>query len=514
MLKKIIRIDTHNFVHLVAISGIAFGIPVSKAIMSISMALLFINLLLEGNYHSYWDNLKKNKLYHLVLSFILLKIFSVTWSSNLNYAIHDLKITLPLLLIMTCLIIKPIIIKKHLHLVLTLFISSTTLASLINFVLYVNLIGDLEYSDIRGMSIFSSHIRFGLSVSFSIAILLYFLSYLKRNSIIICSLIAWLIFYTYYSQVISGYLTLFAVLLIYTIHKAWKINKRIVGPILTIFIGLITFFSLSIFTPIIINKNDYKDLPKKTTNGNYYTNNFSEISPITKKPIYILVCEPELKNEWPKYSNMDFDLMDKKGQPIKSTIIRYLSSKDYPKDSLGLSMLKTDDLKSIENGETNYIKNGIMARIYNIKYQLYNNKDPNNHSLLQRLEYWKCGLKILSKNYILGVGIGDVEDTFKTYYKKTNTLLTAKNQHRAHNMYLTIFISIGLLGILIFIFIHVFFFNLMLKKKNILGVFFVTIILISFTIEDTLETQAGITFYSLFIGLLSTNETKKKKIEN
>ena len=513
MLKKK-RLDIHNFVHLIAISGIAFGIPISKAIMSISMVLLITNLLLEGDLYSYWDNIKKNKLYHLVLSFLILKICSLIWTSNLNYAIHDLKMSLPLLVIMTCLTIKPIIIKKHLHLILTLFISSTTVASLINFGLYVNWIGGIEYTDIRGMSVFSSHIRFGLSISFSVAILLYFLSYFKNNSIIIYSLIAWLIFYTYYSQVISGYLTLFAVLLIYTTYKAWKINRGIVLPILTIFIGLITLFSLSIFMPIRINKNDYKDLPKKTSNGNYYTNNYSEISPITKKPINILVCEPELKNQWPKYSNIDFDSTDKKGQPIKSTIIRYLSSKDYPKDSLGLSMLKLEDLKSIENGETNYIKNGLMSRIYSIKYQLYNNKDPNNHSLLQRLEYWKCGIKILSKNYIVGVGIGDVEDTFKSYYKKTKTLLLLENQHRAHNMYLTIFISLGILGILIFLFIHVFFFKLMLKKKNILGIFFIIIILISFTIEDTLETQAGITFYSLFIGLLSTNETKKKKIEN
>ncbi len=268
MLKKK-RLDIHNFVHLIAISGIAFGIPISKAIMSISMVLLITNLLLEGDLYSYWDNMKKNKLYHLVLSFLILKICSLIWTSNLNYAIHDLKMSLPLLVIMTCLAIKPITTKKHLHLILTLFISSTTVASLINFGLYVNWIGGIEYTDIRGMSIFSSHIRFGLSISFSVAILLYFLSYFKNNSIIIYSLIAWLIFYTYYSQVISGYLTLFAVLLIYTTYKAWKINRGIVLPILTIFIGLITLFSLSIFMPIRINKNDYKDLPKKTSNGNY-----------------------------------------------------------------------------------------------------------------------------------------------------------------------------------------------------------------------------------------------------
>ena len=514
MLKKKVGLDTHTFIHLIAISGIAFGIPISKAVISISMILLVVNLILESDFYSYCENIKRNRLYQLILTFLLLKICSLAWTSNLNYAIHDLRITLPLLIIMTCLTIKPIIIKKHLHLILTLFISSTILASLINFGLYVNWIGNIKHVDIRGMSIFSSHIRFGLSVTFSVAILLYFLSYFKKNTIIIYSLISWLIFYTYYSQVITGYLTLFSVLLIYLTYKGWKINKGIGISILLFFMGITTLFSFWTFSPIRIDKNDYKNLPEKTSKGNYYTNNYSEISPITKKPIYILVCESELQNEWPKYSDIDFDSIDKKGQPIRSTIIRYLSSKDYTKDALGLSMLKTEDIKSIENGETNYIKTGLMARIYSIKYELNNNKDPNNHSLLERLEYWKCGLNILSKNYILGVGIGDVDDAFKSCYKKTNTLLLAENQHRAHNMYLTIFISLGVLGILIFILFHAFLFKLMIKKKDILGLFFLVIILISFMIEDTLETQAGITFYSLFIGLFSPNKTNQQNIKN
>ena len=510
MLNRIFGQNTHTSLHVLWLCALAFGTPLNKVVMSMSMMFMILNLLLESDFRAYWNNIKQNRVYHLVVVFFLFNLLSLLWTFNFDYAAHDFKVKLPLLVITTSLAVKPIFNRKHLHLILIVFVTSTILVSLINFGMYQHWIGNRDYNDIRGMSIFSSHVRYALTVTFSIAILLYFLFYLKKYWFLFSALILWLTFYTYYSQVITGYLTLYGILFLFLFYKLWHLNRVVISLIISVLIGVSIFFILWIFTPIEINESDYKNLPRKTAKGQYYTNHFGIISPITKKPIYILVCEPELRIDWPIYSNVGFDSLDRKGQPIKSTIIRYLSSKDLPKDAEGLSKLTIEDIQSIENGDANYIKTGLMARAYGVKFELNNKADPNNHSLLERLEYWKTSIRILSDNYILGVGTGDIDDVFKSYYKNSGTLLTLENQHRAHNMYLTVFITLGILGISIFITLHIQLIRLNLKNKDILGLTFIMIFLLSFLIEDTLETQVGVTFYALFLGLFFSTQNEKK----
>ena len=510
MLNRIFGKNVHTSLHVLGLCGVAFGIPLNKVVMSISMLFLITNLLLESDFKTYWSNIKQHKIYRLIIIFFLFKLLSLAWTSNFDYAIHDFRVKLPLLAIATALAVKPIINRTHLQFILIAFVTSTVFVSLINFGMYQHWIGSRDYDDIRGMSIFSSHIRYALTVTFSIGILLNFFVHSRKYWPLLSVLILWLTFYTYYSQVITGYLTLTGILFVFLIYKLWRSNRIIISSISLVFIVLSTFFILWVFTPIEINENDYKDLPRQTTKGAYYTNHFSVVSPVTEKPIYILVCESELRSDWPTYSNIAFDSLDRKGQPIKSTIIRYLSSKDLTKDAEGLSKLAPEDVQSIENGEASYIKTGIMARLYGIKFQLNNEGNPNNHSLLERFEYWKAGLSIVSRNYIMGVGVGDTDDAFKSYYKQSSTLLTEKNKHRSHNMYLTVFITLGVVGISLFMAMHILFIQLNLKKKNVLASAFIVVILLSFLIEDTLETQTGITFYALFFGLFFSTKHSKK----
>ena len=511
MLNRIFGHNTHTYLHLLGLSGVAFGIPLNKVVMSISMMFLILNLVLEADFKNYWSNIKQNRVFHIILLFFSFSLISLLWTSNFEYAIHDFKAKLPLLVITTALVAKPLEKTKHLHLILIAFLSSTFLISMINFTMYQHWIGNRIYDDIRGMSIFSSHVRYALTVSFSIGILLYFLVEFKKYIVTICLLILWLTFYTYYSQVITGYLTLFGIIVVFLVYKLWAKNRIVVGTILILFIGAFSFTMFWLFSSIEINEQDYKGLPRQTAQGEYYTNQYGIISPITEKPIYILVCEPELRRDWPLYSELHFDSLDIKGQPVKSTIIRYLSSKDYPKDAEGLSKLTKKDIKSIENGNASYINTGIMARVYGVKFQLINETDPNDHSLLERIEYWKTGIKILSENFILGVGVGDTDDAFKLEYKNSDSMLTIENQRRSHNMFLSVFITLGIVGIILFIFWHIQFIRMNLKRKNVLAISFIVVALLSFLIEDTLETQTGITFYALFLGLFISDPQLKEK---
>jgi hypothetical protein len=63
--------------------------------------------------------------------------------------------------------------------------------------------------------------------------------------------------------------------------------------------------------------------------------------------------------------------------------------------------------------------------------------------------------------------------------------------------------TFGIFGLVYFVFIQWTFFKRQLKIKNILGIFFILIASVTFLFEDTLETQMGITFFTLFYALFS-----------
>lgn len=364
MLNRFFGENTHTYLHTLGLCGLAFGTPLNKVVMSISMMFLILNLLLEVDFKSYWENIKSNRVFHIIILFIFLNLIGLIWTSNFGYAMHDFRVKLPLLVIATALTSKPIVSKTQLHLILGSFIASTLLVSLINFSMYQHWIGNHIYDDIRGMSLFSSHVRFALTVSFSVAILMYFILEAKRYIIPALLILLWLVFYTYYSQVITGYLTLLGVFAVYIVYKLWKANRILISILSIVLISSASLFLFWLFKPITIDQKDYEDLPRQTAEGEYYIDLFDVVSPITHKPIYIQVCEPELRRDWQLYSNIDFDSVDIKGQPIKSTIIRYMSSLDYPKDAEHLALLTKEDIHNIEQGCGSHIKTGIMARLY------------------------------------------------------------------------------------------------------------------------------------------------------
>src|SRR5690606_8916785 len=243
------------------------------------------------------------------------------------------------------------------------FIASTFITSVINFAFYQNWIGNREYDDIRGLSLFGSHIRYAVIVTMSIAILFSFLKHNKLRWLSIL-LIVWFTFYTFYSQVLSGVITLFIVFTFYSFLLIWKKWKFVAFTYLgLIFIGSVTIL-IWIFKPIHIDKNDYQNLPLKTAEGNLYTHNFDKITVETKEPTNIYVCEFELQRDWPKYSSLPLDSLDLDGQPLKKALIRYLSSKKLHKDANGLKQLSKKEIRNIEMGQASIYNTGIMARIY------------------------------------------------------------------------------------------------------------------------------------------------------
>ena len=130
-----------------------------------------------------------------------------------------------------------------------------------------------------------------------------------------------------------------------------------------------------------------------------------------------------------------------------------------------------------------------------------------------RLEFWKAAVYIIQRNLWVGVGTGDVQRAFDKAYYRTNTKLSHEWRLRSHNQFLAITVAFGLTGLLVFL-ISIIYPALALRKK-LSGLYwlFLSIALISFLTEDTLETQSGVSFFAYFNTLFLWLANSGKKPE-
>lgn len=504
MLNRFFGNNTHSNLHLLGISGIAFALPWSKVMMSISVMFIVLNLILEGNYKSYWEKFKTNRIFHFIVIIYALNIIGILWSSNIGEALHSIKQQLPFIAIPTALVAKPISEKKQLDIIYMAFMAVMLFTSVYNFLSYHHIIGNHFYNNIRGMSLTSSHIRYGLLISMAGAITLT-CSKDHRKRIIPCLiLLAWFAFYTFYSQVISGVISFGAVIIVYAIYTIWLKRKKLAVLVGIGFLLIGTLPLIWLFKPLKVDPADYSSLPKLTAQGNPYEHNFDYVDSETKEPVLIYLCEEELEEEWNKRSGIPYTGTTVEGNPISHTLIRYLASKHLPRDAEGVKKLNQKDIENVEVGRPSIHYRGLMPRMHALRFQLNYSDNPNGNSLLQRFEYWRAGLSIASSNWLIGVGSGDVQDAFNQHYEITNSRLTPENRHRAHNQFLTYWISFGIIGFILFTLFLILFIRFNYQQRSLVALLFISIALASFLMEDTLETQTGVTFFGLFIGLFLT----------
>ena len=477
----VLKNKNYNLTYLLALSLIIVGIICSKALMSIGMVLAGLSLLLEFNFKAYFENWRNNRALLILILLYLCFITSLLWSQNLDYALEDLKSKLTIIVIPLLIFSKPELVHRNKGYLLTLFLSGVFITSLINVLFYTHTLGDIIYDDIRGMSLFGSHIRYGLLVAMGAITCIYFIKKHKKFIFFFVFVFIWFVFYTYFSEVLSGVIALLISLFFWLIAELYF--KRKIKALFSVSLIFISFLISVSFFMLSPESNDLK-----------------------------VVSHSEIAEEWNKRSKIPIHSYDAKGQELKQTLIRYLHSKSLPANAKGIKELTSKDFTNIENGiaDIRELSNGFISRLYSIRFELQNRSNPNGHSMLQRIEYWDAGFKIASNHPILGVGLGDVQDEFDQHYNDVNSKLLLKNRKRAHNMFLTFWVSNGLIGLVIFICVLSIFISENWKNKDFLALAFILISISSFVFEDTLETQTGITFFSFFYALFSLNKYKKE----
>ncbi|MCF8227741.1 MAG: O-antigen ligase family protein [Bacteroidales bacterium] len=475
--------------------------------------LMYMGDLTSRNFLQKFRIFLKNKAALVLASLFLLHVAGLLHTSDFAYAMKDLRIKLPLLALPLIICSMPPLETKRFHQVMIFHL----LAVMIGTFFSTWELLQSEFTDIRGISVFISPIRFSLNICLAVFTSAYF-AFRKHNLNLMTRALlflstAWLIYFLYLLESGIGLIIILGtgtLILVYLVIKQKKLVPKLLMILLVIglpaFVILYTYNTIRDFNQV--EKVNFEELDMFTKSGNKYYHDTVYMGIEDGKYCGLYLAPSELKKAWNKRSKLSYEGTDKKGQELRVTLIRFLTSMDLRKDKEGVESLTEDEIKAIERGiaNVNYLNNpSLKTRISKIMIGYHNYRyadDPNGSSVLQRIEYWKASLSLIEENLLAGVGTGDLNKVFEEYYNKTNSPLSQKNRWRSHNQYLSIFIAFGVFGFAWFLF--TLFYPPIRERKfsdYFYFVFFMTIALSMLT-EDTIETQAGVTLFAFFNSFL------------
>lgn len=466
-----------------------------------------------------------NRVALVMASLYLLHLVGLVYTSDFAYAFKDLRVKLPLLILPVVLSsVKPLD-RKRFDLLMLLYVASVFVATCISFGYYLK----NDYGDIREISHFISHIRFCLNIVLSMGIIVYY-AFERRISkgkevpafglktaldqYLLWFLFLWFAYQIFIFESLSGYLAfagMVAATLLYLYFTkvrstAWKVVGLVVVIAVPLIAGLWVYRTVDRF--LKVEPVDLSTLDKTTALGNDYWHDTVCFPTEDGRYIGLYFCRTEMREAWNRRSELEYDGLTRNGENLEATLARYLTSKDLRKDASGVNALTDNDLRNVENGVANYnnfIHPGIRSRLsetafeYN-QYRRYNN--PNGGSLSQRIEYTRASLYLIGKHPVFGVGTGDIPEAYRQAYDAIDSPLEAQFRHRAHNQYLSMTVGFGLVGLLIFVVILLYPYCSKKDYRSYLYTVFLVIALLSMLPEDTIETQAGVTWFAFFNSLL------------
>ena len=506
----------HRKIYLLGIFIVAVTIPFSPFLLSLGQFILLGNWLFEFKFLEKWHRLKNRPSIMFFISIYLLHIIWLFNTTQFDYGIHDLKIKLPIIALPLILGTTEPLNKNEIKLIVHFFIASIMVASLYSLAIFLHL-NENNPIDPRKISPVISHIRLSLYIVLSIYILISLIicnkPYQHFKPYVYSMLLIWLIGFSIFLGAFTGLIILFLVspfALLFWLRSKHDSKKQITG------IAIVSIFSVSILMYLGYSLYRYNDridyntnnLPKYTVNNNRYLHYENNEDYENQYRVWLYVCEEELRKEWDITSEYKYDEVDKKGQPIRGTLMRYLTSYGYAKDSLGFSKLTQEDIRLIENGYANHIflkRFSIYTRLYQIYWEIENYfkyGNPSGHSITQRIEYILNASRVIQRHFWLGTGTGDVKKEIDWQYEHDKSVLSEKWRLRAHNQYVTTFLTFGLLGFVIIVGLITI--VLIKEKSNIdfIAFVFLCILFLSMINEDTLETQAGVHFCAFFFSFL------------
>lgn len=489
---------------------LVIGLPLSIFLVSLSQFIIIGSWLLTGDIKIKLKTVFSNKAVLVLLSIYVVHIIGLVWTNDFDYALKDLRIKLPLLLLPVLFASMPPLSIKEFKSLLALFIMSALVSSGISTAIYMGFTHRV-ITDIREISPFMSHIR----LSMYVCIAIYGCVWFFKNTMILWQrfiaivLFAWFFYFLLLLESITAFSIIVFVGIIFILHSINYTKSLILKlgslVLLTSFIIFGYTYLKSIWNEVTkIDATESINLKTTTENGNPYSHDVISLNTENGHLVSINICEPELKEEWNKKSALSYDGKNLRGDDLRFTLIRFLTSKGLTKDSASIQLLTKEEISAIEKGianvdymNTKSLRPRIKVTFWELhQYQLFRN--PDGHSIAMRLEFWRTAWLIIKDNFLIGVGTGDVPDAFAKKYSEINSPLSENYRLRAHNQYITMAVALGVPFLMWFIFSLIAPAVLQNKTKDYLYIAFLLTVVFSFLTEDTLETQAGLSFYASF----------------
>lgn len=486
--------------YLILLLGIAAFLPLAKIVISIGAIAVSAHWLFAPKLKERVASFFSNKIALITTLTFFLYAVGLIYSSDLNYGLRDLRIKLPLLCFPVVLSSHHKIKKNHFKWILILFVAGTLFSTIYDYLAYLDLVPAKKViKNVRDISQFLSHIRLSLMIVLCLFIIPFLVKkdpFLKTLGLIT---FIWLAFFLSIIEsgtgLIIGVTTLFFVS-IYLLFDRNKLYALIPLGILFIFVGAVAYNLSSTYKKI---KYPPQEKNAQTSLGNSYDSKAPFVFYDNGNFSDQYFCEKELIKGWNEISNVPYN------PSVANILIRYMTSKGYKKDYEGVKKLSSEDIKNIEEGIPNYLQaeNNLMNRLYVLMFEVdgyFSGAAVEGNSLSQRIVYWKVGKEIGQKKLWLGHGTGDVKKAFQNHYKE-NQVISKRYQLRSHNQYISTFIAIGIIGVFLFLITLIIPLQYSVKRRNYFHLVFLSIALLSFLSEDTLENQIGVFFFSFFNAL-------------
>lgn len=507
-LKTIITpLNLYHFALLVLI----VAVPTSNYLMSMSQMMLLTAWIWHGHFGDKLRALISSKAALISISLYGIHIIGLIYTSDFDYAFKDLRTKLPLLILPIVLATMPKLETKTYSALIWAFAVSILLSSLYSLHIYYS----RDIVDTRQISVFISHIRFSLCIVMAIFLLFFVLQSPKvhlNHKVIGYLLIGWFIVFLIILGAITGIVALvLSIVFLVSIKLITKVKPvfRLAIPVTLLVVVVGTGFYLRRLTIEYVKPKpiNFANLDKFSSHANIYLHDTCIFGKENGSYVGIYFCPYELPQAWAKRSKVDYFGTDKKGQHLSATLIRYLNSKGYRKDAEGVQKLTNEEITLIENGVANSsylisnpIKKAWMQFLFGYEQYLQFH-DTRGSSVMQRIELWQASINIISKNLFFGVGTGDLPNAFKLELKEMESKLQDSSL-RSHNQFLSITVGFGLMGLMAFLFILIYppYHTKKFQDKRYLLFFFIFVL--SLLNEDTIESQAGVTFFAFFNSLL------------
>jgi O-antigen ligase len=479
------------------------SLPVSHFLMGLSTFLLLLNWIAEWDWRDKWARLKRHQGFWVLSLLFVFLLLGLVRADDPAGMLH--KLTAKLVLFFAPLIVATTepLTRKERTWTFAAFVFSTFFGCLYSLWFW----HAHPVQNVREISTFIDHIRFSLCVVMSVVFCVhYFLKIADTSWKKICSALLAVLFvlYLFLAQTLTGILILFAIVLAYSVFLMFTMRRvpaRRAMLWTTVAVVLAAGAYIAYITYDYFHDQDVTITETTTASGNPYT--FDEQSMVENgHRIGYYVCSSELQSAWAARSDSALTPW------MESTLIRYLNSKGLHKDSAAVMSLSPQDIRNVENDVANYD----YTRVFGMRRALYptyfcislyqKNRYFDNSSLLQRVELWRVSWLVIRENWLFGVGLDNVKNALNDQLRQCNSPVVARKKQGCHNQYLTFWLGAGILSLLYFIFVLVYPFVRMRNRITFVYVAFAILMIMSFFMEDTLETQTGCIMFAVMNPLL------------